>query len=90
MAKSNKKAAEAEVKSETVAQEQPQAEPVQLTVTDLQLISRIIDLASRRGAFQAAELSQVGDVFNKLSSFLAFIEASQAKEKSEEAEASAE
>ena len=49
-------------------------EPVQLTISDLQLLGRIVDLASRRGAFQAAELSQVGDAYNKLSSFLAYVE----------------
>lgn len=54
-------------------------EPVQLTIADLQLLGRIIDLASRRGAFQANELSQVGDAFNKLSSFLAYVD-SQTKE----------
>jgi hypothetical protein len=55
-------------------------EPVQLTIADLQLLARIVDLASRRGAFQAGELSQVGDVFNKLSGFLAYVEATQTKE----------
>src|SRR5271165_5577651 len=56
-------------------------EPVQLTIADLQLLARIVDLASRRGAFQAGELSQVGDAFNKLSGFLAYVESVQAKEK---------
>jgi len=56
-------------------------EPVQLTIADLQLLARIVDLASRRGAFQANELSQVGDAFNKLSGFLAYVESVQAKEK---------
>lgn len=55
-------------------------EPVQLTIADLQLLSRIVDLASRRGAFQASELSQVGDTFNKLSGFLAYVESMQKKE----------
>lgn len=55
-------------------------ETVQLTIADLQLLARIIDLASRRGAFQAAELSQVGDSFNKLSSFLAYVDSVQKKD----------
>lgn len=92
MAKANKKAAQA---AETQVATAPAAEaetttsiePVQLTIADLQLLSRIVDLASRRGAFQAAELSQVGDAFNKLSSFLAYVESAQAKDA---AEASAE
>ena len=55
-------------------------EPVQLTSADLQLLARIVDLASRRGAFQAGELSQVGDAFNKLSGFLTYVESVQKKE----------
>ncbi len=57
-------------------------EPVQLTVADLQLLAQVVNLASRRGAFQASELSQVGDVYNKLAGFLAYVESVQ---KSEEA-----
>jgi hypothetical protein len=60
-------------------------EPVQLTIADLQLLARIVDLASRRGAFQAGELSQVGDAYNKLSGFLAYIESVQTKEAEEAA-----
>lgn len=62
-------------------------EPVQLTIADLQLLSRIVDLASRRGAFQAGELSQVGDAYNKLTGFLAYVESVQAKDKETEAAA---
>ena len=51
--------------NETVAQA-----PVQLTLADLQLLAQIIDLASRRGAFQASEMAQVGTAYNKLSLFL--------------------
>lgn len=81
MAKAKKSAAPA---VETVsaapaaeAQTTTSLEPVQLTIADLQLLARIVDLASRRGAFQAAELSQVGDSFNKLASFLAYVESVQ-------------
>ena len=81
MAKNKK----AETVAETVApaadaQTTTSIEPVQLTIADLQLLGRIIDLASRRGAFQANELSQVGDAFNKLSGFLAYVESVQTKE----------
>lgn len=41
-----------------------------ITVADLGLIKNIIDLASSRGAFRGNELSQVGEVFDKLSVFL--------------------
>ena len=78
MAKSKKEAAA--VTPEAEAQTTTSIEPVQLTIADLQLLGRIIDLASRRGAFQANELSQVGDAFNKLSGFLAYVESVQTKE----------
>lgn len=64
-------------------------EPVQLTIADLQLLARIVDLASRRGAFQAGEMSQVGDAYNKLAGFLSYVENVQKKEESEKAEAPA-
>jgi len=64
-------------------------EPVQLTIADLQLLARIVDLASRRGAFQAGELSQVGDAYNKLAGFLSYVESVQKKEEAEKAEAPA-
>lgn len=41
-----------------------------ITVADLNLLKNIIDLASTRGAFRAAELKEVGEVYNKLSVFL--------------------
>jgi len=58
-------------------------EPVQLTIADLQLLARVVDLSSRRGAFQAGELSQVGDVYNKLTGFLTYVESTQKKEETE-------
>jgi hypothetical protein len=45
----------------------------ELTIIDLQNLRQIIDLAARRGAFQAAEMTAVGTVFNKLDSFLSAI-----------------
>lgn len=95
MAKAPKKAAApAAVETQAVApaadaQTTTSVEPVQLTIADLQLLARIVDLASRRGAFQAGELSQVGDAFNKLSGFLAYVESVQAKDKAEAGEAAA-
>jgi hypothetical protein len=46
--------------------------PVQpeLTVTDLNNLRSIVDVAVRRGAFGAAEISGVGGVFDKLNTFL--------------------
>jgi hypothetical protein len=52
----------------------------QITVADLNLLKNIIDLASTRGAFQAGELRQVGEVYEKLVAFLEAVVA-QAAEK---------
>lgn len=55
--------------------QQPEAQPEapaqpDLTITDLQNLRAIIDVASTRGAFKAAEMAAVGTVFNKLDAFL--------------------
>jgi hypothetical protein len=93
MAKAKKSAAPAvetvSAATEAEAQTTTSLEPVQLTIADLQLLARIVDLASRRGAFQAAELSQVGDSFNKLAGFLAYVESVQKKDETTEAVAPA-
>ena len=41
-----------------------------ITIADLNLLKSIIDLASRRGAFQASEMKEVGEVYDKLNTFL--------------------
>jgi hypothetical protein len=56
--------------------EQPQAAP-ELNITDLQNIRAIIDTAVRRGAFGAAEVSAVGNVFDRLNVFLNAVAAAQ-------------
>jgi hypothetical protein len=45
----------------------------ELTITDLQNVRSIIDIAATRGAFKAAEMAAVGGVFNKLDTFLAAV-----------------
>ena len=56
---------------------QPQAQPQdagpQLTIVDLQTLAQAIDMASRRGAFGAAEMADVGAVYKKLTDFLQLI-----------------
>ena len=47
----------------------PQAQP-ELNIIDLQNIRAIIDTACRRGAFGGAELSAVGNTFDRLNTFL--------------------
>jgi len=84
------KAQEPVVTADTTAPEEEtktSVEPVQLTISDLQILARIVDLASRRGAFQAGELSQVGDAYNKLTGFLSYVESVQKKEQAETAPA---
>ena len=52
-----------------------------ITITDLDTIRNIIDLACTRGAFRGGEVSQVGAVFDKLTAFLeAVIAQAQAQE----------
>jgi len=48
---------------------QPAAGP-DLNITDLSAVRNIIEIASQRGAFKAAELEVVGKTYNKLSAFL--------------------
>ena len=52
-----------------------------ITISDLDTIKNIINLASTRGAFRAEELSMVGTVYDKLTAFLeAVIEQAKAQE----------
>lgn len=56
-------------------QAQPEAQQaeqasVDLTVQDLAGLRSVIDIASSRGAFKAAEMEAVGKLFNKLNAFL--------------------
>jgi len=50
-------------------QNQP-AQAAELTVTDLNNLRSIVDVAVRRGAFGANEVSAVGATFDKLNNFL--------------------
>jgi len=59
--------------SENAENTQPTESGPELTVSDLQNIRSIIDVAAKRGAFGAAEMSAVGGVFNKLDTFLSVV-----------------
>lgn len=61
-----------------------------VTVNDLVNAYAVIDLASKRGAFQAAELSAVGAVANKIKSFIDFVQAAQAEQEAGDADAAKE
>lgn len=47
--------------------------PPDLTVTDIQSIERIINIATTRGAFRANEMTAVGQVYDRISKFLAYV-----------------
>ena len=48
-------------------------QPQSITISDLDQIKQIIDVATQRGAFRAEELSHVGAVYDRLVAFLATI-----------------
>ena len=53
------------------APEAPQAPAApDLNISDLVALKNIVEVASQRGAFKAAELEAVGKTFNKLNTFL--------------------
>jgi hypothetical protein len=56
----------------------------QITIVDLDLLRNIVDLACARGAFRGAEVKQVGEVYEKLTSFLqAVVEQAKAQEEAD-------
>lgn len=62
-----------EDKTKEQAQPATEAEgqaPAELTVSDLNAIKQIIDVASQRGAFKPNEMMVVGQTYNKLEAFL--------------------
>lgn len=67
-----------EVAEQAAPAPEPQV-PDSITLTDLQLMLQILDLASSRGAFRGAELTQVGAVFDKLNKFLSYVAEQQKK-----------
>lgn len=65
---------------EQVADQAPEAGqevPESISLVDLQTLLQIVDLASQRGAFRGAELTQVGAIFDKLNVFLSYVAAQQ-------------
>lgn len=72
---------QAEAGAETEAQV-----PESISLMDLQTLLQIVDLASQRGAFRGAELTQVGTIFDKLNTFLTFVAEQQAAASAEEQE----
>jgi len=58
-----------EAPAATPAAEQP-AQGADLNISDLAALRSIVEVATQRGAFKAAELEAVGKTFNKLNTFL--------------------
>jgi hypothetical protein len=54
---------------ETPVETAPAAAP-ELNINDLIAMRNVIDVVTKRGAFQANELSSVGQLFDKLNTFL--------------------
>ena len=61
-------------------------ENAQLTIADLASLKQIIDAACTRGAFKAAEMKSVGDIYNKLSAFLDSIVTQQQAQEAKQAQ----
>ena len=47
--------------------------PESIGLNELAVLAQVVDLATQRGAFRANELTQVGQVYDKLNAFLTFI-----------------
>jgi len=50
--------------------QQQQQEPVQISLQDIATIVQMIDVVSRRGAFEGNEMAGVGMLRNKMEAFL--------------------
>lgn len=55
-----------------------------LHVDDINLIRQVIEIASTRGAFQAGELKSVGEVYEKVTTFLNEVQANTEQSKDKE------
>jgi hypothetical protein len=56
--------------AQVTQEEQTSPQGAELNLNDLAALRSIIDVATQRGAFKAAELESVGKIYNKLNSFL--------------------
>jgi hypothetical protein len=70
---------QAQMESQAVGGQAPQPAP-ELTITDLINVRSVIDVAVRRGAFGASEISAVGASFDKLNTFLNAVAPAKAEE----------
>ena len=63
--------------TEAQAQAPAQENATELTITDLNALKQIIDVASQRGAFKPNEMMTIGSTYNKLETFLSAVAAQQ-------------
>ena len=75
-----------EENTQDVSAEGSEAEvaPASLQLSDLQGLTRIVDVAMSRGAFRANEATTVGAIFDKLDAFVRHAVQTQAEAKGEE------
>jgi len=71
----------------TESQEQTQAATPNLNINDLSILAEIISVATKRGTFQANELTNVGQVYDKLTVFLTAIKEQQEAQAKAQADA---
>lgn len=64
-------------------------ENAQLTITDMISIKNIIETSCTRGAFKAHEMKQVGELFEKLATFIEATQAHVAQQQPPQGEANA-
>ena len=89
MAKAEKVAPETQEIVDDAPQTEAGTEEAQvesISLVDLNSLAQIIDLASSRGAFRGQELEPVGALYNKLTKFLASVQADQEASGSAEGE----
>lgn len=60
----------------------------QLTISDMDTLRAVIDLACSRGAFRANEMQRIGELFNKLNAFVEAV-AAQAQEAQQDVDTTA-
>ena len=75
MSKFKEKLMSEEIQKQEATTEAPAAQEsaqpsTDLNISDLVALKSILEVASQRGAFKAAELEAVGKTFNKLNGFL--------------------
>lgn len=58
------------ISTDTSANESNPVQPISISIQDIQNLLLILDTAAQRGAFKGNELSQIGQLFDKISLFV--------------------